>query len=124
MSASERLVHEHPALVAGDGALVERVDDRVCEQDVVGELGLESVDQEVLREPLHRRGHIGTTANLRADNDVQIAGYIHAGQSVDLHAGMDGTGQVRFDLPNLDLWGSSIALRSAASWAVRTPDAS
>jgi hypothetical protein len=43
---------------------------------------------------------------------------------VDLHAGMDGTGQVRFDLPNLDLWGSSIALRSAASWAVRTPDAS
>ena len=63
MSASERLVHEHPALVAGDGALVERVDDRVCEQDVVGELGLESVDQEVLREPLHRRGHIGPTAN-------------------------------------------------------------
>src|SRR6476646_1287653 len=63
MSASERLVHEHPALVAGDGALVERVDDRVCEQDVVGELGLESVDQEVLCEPLHRRRHIGTTAN-------------------------------------------------------------
>jgi filamentous hemagglutinin family protein len=55
---------------------------------------------------------IGTTANLRANNDVQIAGYIHAGTSVDLHAGMDGSGQVNFDAANLDIWGATIALRS------------
>ena len=56
-------IDEHSALVSRHCALVERVDDRVCKQDVVGELGLESVDQQVLREPLHRRGHIGPPAN-------------------------------------------------------------
>lgn len=55
---------------------------------------------------------LGDFARLRAGDDVQVRGFVHAGTSVEMHAGMDGTGNVLFQEPGLDVWGSSIAMRA------------
>lgn len=58
---------------------------------------------------------IESSANIRADDDVIVAGFIHAQDTLNLHAGMDGTGTLSFDRtfkPGLDLWGTNINLRA------------
>jgi filamentous hemagglutinin family protein len=58
---------------------------------------------------------IGDFADLRANDDVEIAGFIHSNNLINLHSGMDGTGDVVFERggkPDLDLWASSINLRA------------
>ncbi len=57
---------------------------------------------------------ITTTARLRSLGDVQFDGFVHAGVSIEAHAGLDGSGDVRFLTPGLSLWADSIALRAGS----------
>ncbi len=62
---------------------------------------------------------IGTTCVLTCDKDIQIAGGIHATggvtSSVDIHAATSGTGTLVFDSPGVEIWASTIALRSGSN---------
>ena len=58
---------------------------------------------------------IGNFADLRSNDNVEIAGFIHSENLINLHSGMDGTGDVLFERgakPGLDLWASAISLRA------------
>ncbi len=66
---------------------------------------------------------IGTFADLRADDNVEVAGFIHSNNLLNLHSGMDGTGDVVFERgekPNLDLWASTINLRAGNNTGLAT----
>lgn len=56
--------------------------------------------------------NIRTVADLRSEDDVQILGYIHSRDSLNIHGGTDGTGAVLFQEAGLDFWGDDIAIRA------------
>lgn len=57
---------------------------------------------------------IGTFADLRSDDAVQIDGFIHADESINLHSGLDGSGDLSFLSGGLDLHADEIALRAGS----------
>lgn len=53
-------------------------------------------------------------ADFNSDGNVEIDGFIHADGPLALHSGLDGSGDVVFLSPGLDLWSNSISLRAGS----------
>ncbi|MDX2132335.1 MAG: filamentous hemagglutinin N-terminal domain-containing protein, partial [Planctomycetota bacterium] len=67
---------------------------------------------------------IGSVARIRSEGNVVVAGFVHAGERVELHAATGGTGTLSFQMhlePGMgvltvpELWAPSIALRAGSN---------
>lgn len=63
---------------------------------------------------------IGTIANLRAGDNVEIRGFIHAGETIALHSGLDGTGDVLFQEAGLDFWADEFIIEAGNNTGLAT----